>query len=83
MPTRFDNKINSHSPDKHPPTIRKVPADSVPYGESISPNGRTVWVALDGERLVCFAATATEARRTYREICKSLIKKGTGGWVKC
>ena len=59
MPTRFDNKINTHGPDRHPPpTIRKVDASTVPYGESISRNGRSVWVVLDGERLVCIAATA-------------------------
>jgi hypothetical protein len=53
--------------DPHPPTIRKVPVDSVPYGASISTNGRTVFAAYDGERLVCVAASATEARRKYRE----------------
>src|ERR1700722_13753380 len=44
-------------------TIRKVPADSVPYGDSISRNGRTVHAAYDGERLVCLGASADEARR--------------------
>ncbi|MGB7554471.1 MAG: hypothetical protein WBM04_08855 [Candidatus Korobacteraceae bacterium] len=73
------NRIATYSPDPHPPTIRKVPANSVPYGESISRNGRTVWIAMDGERLVCIAATAVEARRKYRDICRSLIAKGTGG----
>jgi hypothetical protein len=47
--------------------VRKVPADSVPYGSSISHNGKTVWAAYDGERLVCVAATAPQARRKYRE----------------
>ena len=54
--------------DPHPPTIKKVAADSVPYGESSSRNGRTVAVAYDGERLVYVAATAKEARRKYRSI---------------
>jgi hypothetical protein len=62
------NRIFPHMLDPRPPTIRKVPADSVPYGESISRNGRTVWSASDGERLVCVAATAEEARRKYREM---------------
>ena len=57
--------------DPHPPTIRKVAADSVPYGESISRNGRTVIAAYDGERLVCAAATAEEARRKYRAIMRA------------
>lgn len=73
------NRISTHSQDKHPPTIRKVDASTVPFGESISRNGKHVYVAYDGERRVCIAATATEARRKYREICKSLIKKGAGG----
>jgi len=42
--------------------VRKVPAESVPYGDSISRNGRTVWAGFDGERVVCAAATADECR---------------------
>ena len=56
-------------PSQRPkPPVRKVPADSVPYGDSISHNGKYVWVALDGERVVCVAATADEARRKFRQI---------------
>lgn len=73
------NRISPRSPDRNQPTIRKVEASTVPYGESISGNGRTVWIALDGERLVCVAATAEEARSKYREIRKSLVARGTGG----
>jgi hypothetical protein len=47
--------------------VRKVPASSVPYGSDISRNGKTVWAAFDGERLVCVAGSAPEARRKYRE----------------
>lgn len=51
-------------------SIRKVPADSVPYGDSISRNGVTVWAAYDragdGETLVAVAATADDARAKYR-----------------
>jgi hypothetical protein len=32
--------------------IRKVPAESEPYGESISRNDKTVWAAFDGECVV-------------------------------
>jgi hypothetical protein len=48
------------------PTLRKVPADAVPYGRVISLNGKHVWVAYDGEKLVAAAASANEARRKYR-----------------
>lgn len=47
------------------PTTRKVPANSVPYGDSISRNGRTVWAAFDGGTLVAVAATADEVRGLY------------------
>ena len=66
------NKVGKHSPDPNPPTLRKVPATSVPYGESISRNGRTVWLAMDGDLVVCVAATSTEARRRFQEIRRSL-----------
>jgi hypothetical protein len=52
--------------------IRKVPAESVPYGESISRNGKFVWAAYDNGVLVAVGATAGEARRKYRE-----AKRGT------
>lgn len=64
-----------HRPDPHPPTVRKVPADSVSYGESISLNGKTVWAAYDDAgRLIAVAATADEARHQY----KALTRKGRG-----
>lgn len=50
------------------PTIRKVPADSVPFGEDICQRGNSVWAAYDGERLVCVAPTAKEARLRYQRI---------------
>jgi len=49
------------------PTIRKQPADSVPYGESISTRGGCVYCAYDGDRRVATAATAGEVRRMYRK----------------
>jgi hypothetical protein len=68
MVTRFDNKINrsGYSGSYAKPTVRKVGADSVPFGSSISHNGRTVWAAYNGETLVAVAAPADEARRKYR-----------------
>lgn len=78
MPTRFDNRINAHHPDPNPPTVRKVLANSVPYGESISRNGRTVWVALEGERVICVAASSAEVRRRFYDIRKSLSTRPGG-----
>jgi hypothetical protein len=46
-------------------SVRKVAASSVRYGDSISRDGRTVWAAYCGERLVSVGATAGEARRKY------------------
>jgi riboflavin synthase alpha subunit len=70
VPTRFTNRIKTHRKDENPPIVRRVPASSVPYGESISQNGLTVWVAMDGERVVCVGATSAEVRRKYRELMK-------------
>jgi hypothetical protein len=72
MATRVSNRIKRNRPDEHPPTARKVPANSVPFGESISRNGQTVWIAMDGERVVCVGATSDEVRSK----CRELIKKG-------
>jgi hypothetical protein len=73
------------NPNADIPTVRKVPASSVPYGESISRNGRTVWAAYDGERLVAVGATADEARQSYRKVraaerqAKNGIQDATSG----
>ena len=65
---------NSHSNNRNPhrspsrrqqADVRKVAADSVPYGESISRNGRTVWAAYDLDELVAVGATRDEARQKY------------------
>ena len=48
--------------------VRKVDARSVPYGVNVSRNGATCWAAFDGERLVCVAATAEQARMKYRAL---------------
>ena len=66
---RRGNRVTNgpRSRDLHPPTVRKVPADSVPYGSSISHNGRTVWAAYDEVgTLIAVAATSDEVRRKYR-----------------
>jgi hypothetical protein len=68
MTDRSDNRVHHHGPDKDPPTVRKVPADSVPFGDSISINGETVWTAYDSRgTLIAVAATSAEVRRKYRE----------------
>ena len=68
MADRFDNRVNQHQPDKDPPIVRKVAADSVPFGDSISTNGATVWAAFNKEgTLVAVAATSAQVRRKYRE----------------
>lgn len=59
------NKISAHGPVQYNCEFRKVPADSVPYGESISRNGQTVWVAMVGEHVVCIGATSEEVKRKY------------------
>jgi hypothetical protein len=68
---------NSHSNNRNPhrspsrrqqADVRKVAADSVPYGDSISRNGTHVWAGFDGERLLCVCATAGEARRKCADI---------------
>ena len=46
------------------PTIRKEPADRHTYGPDMARHG-SVYCAYDGERLVCYAGTAGEARRQY------------------
>lgn len=69
-----DNRINTNPHRELDIDVRKVPAESVPYGESISTRGDYVWCAYDDRgTLVCVAATANEARRRYCE------RKRTGG----
>lgn len=50
-------------------------ADSVPFAVNISQNGRTVWAAMEGERIVCIAATAPERRRKYARIKREQVRK--------
>ncbi|MCU1301515.1 MAG: hypothetical protein JWQ87_1799 [Candidatus Sulfotelmatobacter sp.] len=50
-------------------SLRKVSADSVPHGTSISRSGKYVWAAFHGERLVAVGATADEARHKYQAVC--------------
>jgi len=47
-------------------SLRKVPANSVPFGESISRTGRgTVWAAYHDGQPVAVAGTRDEARAKY------------------
>lgn len=65
---RHGNKVGMYRPPTDAPTVRKVPCDSVPFGDCISVNGVWVWAAYD-ERgtLIAIAATSEEVRRKYRE----------------
>jgi hypothetical protein len=65
-PSRKTNKCH-HGHHEHI-DVRKVPADSVPHGDAVSRNGRTVWAAYDSETLIAVGATANEARGKYREV---------------
>jgi hypothetical protein len=83
-----DGQFGSHGNKTHsyarpPIDVRKVPADSVPYGDSISLNGRTVWAAYDADGcLVAVGASVPEVRRKYRahKIAESAerVRKGEG-----
>ncbi len=64
---RWSNKVHTRMQPQRGPIVRKVPADSVPYGSDISVNGRTVWAAYNGDRLIAVAPTAEEARRKGRD----------------
>lgn len=46
-------------------SIRKVEASSVPYGEQVSHNGKTVWAAFHAGAFVCCAPTRDETRNKY------------------
>ena len=72
------NRIPRRLNPNPPPVVRKVPASSVPYGPNISRNGQHVWIALEGERIVCVAATAKEARHKFKEIQHALEAKQRG-----
>lgn len=46
-------------------SLRKVDAASVPYGSSVSKNGRTCWASYHRDQLIAVGATADEARGKY------------------
>ncbi len=46
-------------------TVCKQPADSVPYGDSITTRGGYVWCVYSGETLLGVYATAKEAKRKH------------------
>jgi streptogramin lyase len=62
------NKI--HTGSRRDIAVRKVPADSVPYGSSISTHGNYVWAAYEGDELIAIAPTAAEARGKYRDVLR-------------
>jgi hypothetical protein len=48
-------------------SVRKVDAATVPYGESVSKNGRVCWAAFHDGEFVCCAATRDECWTKYRD----------------
>ena len=56
------------------PTVRKLPADSVPYGPEISRRGGYVYGGFDGEQLIVIAATTPEVRRLYNKALHRFYK---------
>ena len=73
MPTNEHERgrsLSKYRPDRErwpELSLRKVPADGVPYGVNVSSNGRTVWAAYHNGELVAVAATRDEARAKYRQ----------------
>ena len=64
-------KAKPRGPDRYAPTaVRRINASSVPYGEQISRNGRTVWAAYLGAELIALGSTADEARAKARKIIR-------------
>lgn len=50
------------------PTIRKVLASTVPYGDAICTRGKHVWAAYSDGVLVCVGATSKQARMLYQRV---------------
>ena len=51
-----------------PDVIRKVPADSVPFGPETCTRGTHVWAAYVDAKLICIGATAKQARKRYYRV---------------
>ena len=60
------------------PIIRKLAADTVPYGDAITTRGNYVWGAFDGDELVAIGATVDEAKRKYRRVWAESMTKRSG-----
>lgn len=54
--------------------VCKIPASSVPLGESIARNGKTLWGAFHGDILIAWADTAGEARSRYRHRVHDVLR---------
>jgi hypothetical protein len=67
-PRRDDSHGNTRNPERSParwvPTLRKIPADSVPLGDSMT-HRPYLWGAFHDEELMAWAATAPEARAKF------------------
>jgi hypothetical protein len=73
---------DKYRPDRPELSIVKVPADSVPYGESISRNGRTVWAAYFNGELAGVGGSADDARRAYHKWLSDHARKRMDGTRK-
>jgi len=70
--TDFMRKKTGSLPGTHGNrVVRKVVADSVPFGTSISRNGSTCWAAFDVDKLIAVGATADEARSKFKALVRS------------
>jgi hypothetical protein len=71
------NRISKRGPDRYQPAATlKIPASTVPFGESISLTGKTVWAAYDDAGvLVAVGSTAGEVRVKYREAVRRRERK--------
>lgn len=59
----------------------KVPADSVPYGEQHSANGKHVWAVYEDGELLCLGATRKEAQHNaYGAKPRLDALRRTGEW---
>lgn len=82
--TGHGNKNTPHTDAQDVPQVRKVRADSVPFGEDICRHGKHVWCAYDGDVLIAVTATADEARRKWRVYqVQKRIREQKGSSAKC
>ena len=63
------------------PIIKRIPVSAHRYGKDISRDGRWLYGAYSGDRLICVAASAPEARRKYAAVwSERLTPQGKRKW---